>query len=68
MARRAVDCKLLWGMTLSPDDIDPNYLADHPHLECHRSTAEEFALLDGAAELETQAFYKAASQRGDWCY
>jgi hypothetical protein len=67
-AERAVGFKALKGMTLRIDDIDPKYLEEVPPFSCHRSSAEEFARLAGAAELAPDWFYEGAAARGDWCY
>ncbi|MDZ7779869.1 MAG: hypothetical protein U5R14_08035 [Gemmatimonadota bacterium] len=50
------------------EDIDPEYLQDHPRYESHRATAAEFATRPGATDLVDEAFLDDAVRRGDWCH
>ena len=67
-AERAIGFKALRGMTLVPENADPKYLAQHARFSCRRNSAEDFAALQGAMNLESEQFYQDAADRGDWCY
>lgn len=68
VARRLAGFRALRGMTLVPQDVDRTFLDELPGFTVRRATAVEFARLPGASELESQAFYEGAAQRGDWCW
>jgi GNAT superfamily N-acetyltransferase len=68
LAKQVVGFRAFRGMTLALRDIDPKYLEEAAPFSHSRLTAREFGQLEGATELEGQAFYEAAAERGDWCH
>lgn len=68
VARRLVGLRALRGMTLEPAHIASKYVEKVPPFRHRRCAAAEFARLDGAEGLESESFYRAAAERGDWCH